>query len=120
MRKDSIATVAVSVFVTLLALTPIGYMAVRSMPPRIATVDLQKLIEEEQQKAIEVITRANGSVSSEQIAALEKQTVDFAKNLSKSIEALGAQCNCVILNKAALLGGATIDYTDLVRDQVKK
>jgi hypothetical protein len=119
MRKENVITVLVSVFVTLLALAPVGYMAYKNMPARVATVDLQKLVEEEQKRTMDVLGKG-GSVSEEQRAAVEKLTIVFAKTLSANIDALGAECRCIIVNKAALLGGLTIDYTDLVRERIKR
>ena len=55
----------------------------------------------------------------EQRAVAQKLTIDFAKKLSATVDALGQECNCVIVNKAALLGGVTIDYTDQVRARMK-
>ena len=52
-------------------------------------------------------------------AVAQKLTIDFAKKLSATVDALGQECNCVIVNKAALLGGVTIDYTDQVRARMK-
>jgi type IV pilus biogenesis protein CpaD/CtpE len=119
MRKENINTVLVSVFVTLLALAPVSYMAYKNMPARVATVDLQKLVEEEQKRTMHVLSKGS-SVSEEQRAAVEKLTIEFAKTLSSNIDALGAECRCVIVNKAALLGGITIDYTDFVRERIKR
>lgn len=119
MRREDLITVLVSVFFSLLALTPVGYVAYRNMPPKVATVDLQKLVEEEQKSTIDVLSKG-GSVSDEQRAVMEKLTIDFAKKLSANIDTLGAECKCVIVNKAALLGGAAIDYTDLLRERMKR
>lgn len=119
MFKDNITTVAVAVFFSMLAIAPVGYMAWRNLPPTVATVDLQRLVEEEQKRTIDVLSKGS-SVSDEQRAAIEKLTVDFAKKLSANIDTLGVECKCVIVNKAALLGGTAIDYTDLVRDRMKR
>jgi hypothetical protein len=109
---------AASVFLTLLALAPVGYIAYRNAPPRIATVDLQKLVEEEQKRTMDVLAKGGGSVTDEQRSAVEKLTVDFARKLSLSIDQVGIECGCVIVNKAALLGGTTLDYTQIVRDRI--
>lgn len=119
MFKDNITTIAVAVFCSMLALAPVGYMAWKNLPPKVATVDLQKLVEEEQKHTIDVLSKGS-SVSEEQRAAIEKLTIEFAKKLSANIDALGVECKCVIVNKAALLGGTAIDYTDLVRERMKR
>jgi len=119
MRREYLITVSISVLATLVALTPIGYVAYKNRPARIATVDLQKLIEEEQKRTMDLLNKG-GSVSDEQRATVEKLTIDFAKKLSTTVDDIGADCHCVIVNKAALLGGTTIDYTDVVRERIKR
>lgn len=120
MRKESLAIVLASVLATLVALAPVAYMAYRALPPRIATVDLQKLVEEEQKRTMEVLSKNGGNVSDEQRLAIQRLTEDFAKKLSLAVDGLGTDCKCVIVNKAALLGGSTLDYTDLVRERIKR
>lgn len=120
MRKENIGIVLASVLTTLVALAPVAFMAYRSIPPRIATVDLQRLIEEDQKRTLDVLTKSNGAVSEEQRATLQKLTIEFAKKLSASVDQLGVECHCVIVNKAALLGGTAIDYTDIVRERIKR
>jgi len=120
LRKDQVVTVLLAVFVTLLALAPVGYTAYRSLPPRIATVDLQKLVEEESKRTYEIVIAKGGNVTDEQRAMVEKLTVEFAKRLSSVVDGLGLECRCVIVNKAALLAGVTVDYTDAVRERMKR
>ena len=55
----------------------------------------------------------------EQRAVAQQLTVDFARKLSATVDALGQECGCVIVNKAALLGGVAIDYTDQVRARIR-
>lgn len=119
MRKEPIIMVVSAVLLTLVALAPVAYKAYQSVPPHVAQVDLQKLVEEEQQRVIDVMSKG-GNVSDEQRAAFERRTVSFAKALSESIDQLGGECKCVIVNKAAILGGSVIDYTDLIRQRMKR
>jgi hypothetical protein len=120
MRKENFLLVAVAVLLALLFMAPVAYMAFRNLPSPVAQVDLQKLVEEEQQRSIDVLQKGNGSVSDEQRTAFEKRSIGFAKQLSESIDTLGHQCQCVIVNKAAILGGSVIDYTDAIRQRMKK
>lgn len=119
MRKENIIVVVSAVLLTLLALAPVAYKAYQALPPHVAQVDLQKLVEEEQQQTITFLEKG-GNVTEEQRAAFEKRTVAFAKALSGQIDQLGTECKCVIVNKAAVLGGSVIDYTDLIRQRMKK
>lgn len=111
--------VVLSIFLTLLVLAPIGYIAWRNLPVRVVTVDLQALVEEDQKHLLEVLGK-DGEVTDEQRSAANKLAADFAKKLSATVDELGQECHCVIINKAALLGGVAVDYTDLVRDRMKR
>lgn len=120
MRKEHIGIVLLAVLLTLLALAPVAFMAYRAIPPRVATVDLQRLIEDDQKKTIDLLGRSNGVVGDDQRATLQRMSEDFARKLSAAVERLGAECRCVLVNKAALLGGTAVDYTDHLREQVKR
>lgn len=119
--KDGLQALSIallSTVLTLLAMAPLAYVAYRNQPPRLVTVDLQRLLEEQQQKTIDLLKKGGG-LSEEQRLAAEKLTIDFAKALSATVDILGQDCRCVIVNKAAILGGAAIDYTELVREKLR-
>ena len=119
--KDGLQTLSIALVatvLTLLALAPVAYVAYRHQPPQIVTVDLQKLLEEQQQKTIDLLKKGGG-LSDEQRLAAEKLTIDFAKALSVAVDTLGQDCRCVIVNKAAILGGTALDYTELVREKLR-
>lgn len=115
--RDILTTALAATLFTLAALAPIAYMASQRMPPRLATVDLQNLVEEDQERAMKLL--GAGTLTDDQRAGLEKMTAEFAVKLSTTIDAVGQECGCVLVNKAALLGGAAADYTDLVRQRMK-
>lgn len=115
-----VTTALVSTCFTLLALAPIGYVIYKRTPPEVATVDLQKIVEEDQKRLLEVIGATGGAVSEDKRAVGDKMTAEFARRLSTTVEQLGQECHCVIVNKAALLAGKATDYTELVRERIKK
>lgn len=117
-RLRHVVPVLLSTLLTLLALAPVAYVVNRNMPPRLATVDLQALVDEEQKRTFDVIGH-NGELSDEQRAVAQQLTIDFARKLSSTVDAIGRECGCVIVNKAALLGGMAVDYTDQVRTRLK-
>ena len=117
-RMRYVLPTVLSTLLTLVVLAPVAYAINRNMPPRVATVDLQALVDEDQKRTLEV-TGNGGEVTNEQRAVAQKLTIDFAKKLSSTVDELGQECHCVIVNKAALLGGVTIDYTDQVRARMK-
>ncbi|AOJ79232.1 hypothetical protein WS86_00120 (plasmid) [Burkholderia savannae] len=111
--------IVLSVLLTFVLLAPLAYKAWRAMPPRVVTIDLQALVEEDQKRMLDVIGK-DGNVTDEQRSAATKLAGDFAKKLSITVDELGQECGCVIVNKAALLGGVAIDYTDVVRARMKR
>lgn len=117
-RLRQVVPVLLSTLLTLLVLAPVAYVVNRKLPPRLATVDLQALVDEEQKRTLDVIGKG-GELSDEQRAVAQQLTVDFARKLSSTVDALGQECGCVIINKAALLGGVAIDYTDQVRARIR-
>ena len=117
-RMRYVIPAVLSTLLTLVALAPVAYVINCNMPPSVATVDLQTLVEEDQKRTLEGIDKG-GEVPDEKRAVVQKLTIDFAKKLSNTVAALGQECHCVIVNKAALLGGLTIDYTDQVRARMK-
>ncbi len=121
MRKENLVnfliTAGFSSILTMVALAPIAYVANKNLPKRIASVDLQKLVEEEQEKAMKIL--GSGSLTDEQRSSLQKVTIEFAIKLSVEVEKLGAECACILVNKAALLGGGADDFTDLIRERMK-
>lgn len=117
-RLRHVVPVLLSTLLTLLALAPVAYVVNRNLPPRLATVDLQALVDEEQKRTLDVIGQG-GELSDEQRAVAQQITIDFARKLSATVDAIGQECGCVIINKAALLGGMAVDYTDQVRTRLK-
>jgi hypothetical protein len=83
-------------------------------------VDLQKIVEEDQKRLLDLIGESGGNLGDDRRAASEKMTADFARRLSVTVEQLGEECHCVLINKAALLAGTATDYTDLVRERIKR
>jgi hypothetical protein len=117
-RLRHVVPVLLSTLLTLLALAPVAYVVNRNLPPRLATVDLQALVDEEQKRTLDVIGQGS-ELSDEQRAVAQQLTIEFARKLSSTVDAIGQECGCVIVNKAALLGGVAIDYTDQVRARLK-
>lgn len=119
-RMRVFVMVLLSTCFTLLVLAPVFYVAYKNMPPAIASIDLQKIVEEDQTKLMSAIGTTTGSSAEDRRASGERLSADFAQRLSKNVEQLSAECGCVMINKAALLSGNTIDYTDLLRERMSK
>lgn len=121
MNKDWITfstIILLSVFLTLLAMMPIGYMVYRNYPPQIYTVDLQRILENNTQSKTDLLGQ---TVLKDQKRQWSNTTdaAKFAQRLSNVIDALSKDCRCIIINKAALLGGDAIDLTDQIVAKLK-
>ena len=73
----------------------------KRLPPNIVTVDIQALVQAQQAKSTD-----------------EASVTRFAKRLSEAVNALQEDCDCVVLNKAALLAGPEGERTEWVRERV--
>lgn len=113
---DTLTTVLLTAALVLVAMSPVAYAIYKRTPPEVAVVDLQKLVEEDQTRLLEVLGSSNLDQKRD---IAERMTADFAKKLSATVETLGNECHCVLVNKAALLGGTAIDYTNEVRRRLK-
>lgn len=107
--RDVISVALLSTFLTLLILIPFGYFYSKQLAPHVAAVDLQSLIQEEKLRA----QRHYSSTPSS--SHTEYDSAHFAKTISVILQDIAANCGCVLVNKAAILGGEVIDYTGHVR-----
>lgn len=117
MFSERLMVAAIAALITLLALAPLAWVVYRHLPSVVATVDLQRLVEEEQQR-LAGDSGQGQQATAESRALAEKRSVAFAKRLSTVVDELSLECGCVLVNKAALLGGGAHDYTDVVRDRI--
>lgn len=119
-----IATIAIlSSLISILVISPFIYKGYKLIPRKIAVVDVQKLVEENQSSIISRMQKNNGIVSDEERNDYLQRTANFAKSLSVTLEELEKNCHCVLLNKAALLTTSTsgvVDYTDKAREILQK
>ena len=114
-----VAVACVSLACTIVAMAPLAVVAYRHIPARVAIVDLQTLVEEDQQKSIQTLGKVPGGVATaDERTAYANRAIAFARRLSDAVDALGETCRCVIVNTAAILGGAAVDYTDSIRRRV--
>ncbi len=94
---------------------------------KIAVIDVQALLTEYEKKVTaELYANQGGYQSAEGMQAnsgfVEQKTKQFLQKLEGTIEQINQDCNCVIVNKAALLtqSGKVTDYTDEVRKALEK
>lgn len=122
LRHDLILTSLVSVCASLVLGAPLVYFwTQRERPASVVVVDVQKLISDERDTLLKTFN--NGDPVHMTDDAKNKATQhagDYAKRLSGALDQLGAECGCVVVNKAAVLAGAAPDLTDLIARRIAK
>ena len=74
----------------------------RQHQPRMATVDLQAVLDAKRASFAERITRPNMTDRDREAALAE--TSDVGKQMSAALRALQAECGCILLTRAAVIG----------------
>ncbi|WP_333997337.1 TrbI F-type domain-containing protein [Burkholderia gladioli] len=122
MRHDLVLTGIISVGTSLVLGGILGFAWTRHhQAPPVVVVDVQKLISDEQEALLKTFN--NGDPVHMTDDAKNKATQhagDYAKRLSAALDQLGAECGCVVVNKAAVLAGAAPDLTDQVSRGIAK
>lgn len=98
---------------------PFAYKLNRNIPPQIATVDIQSILEEEQKNWVDGLSTDANRTKTEK-DEMESRSIRFAVNLSTAVDKLGEDCRCIVLNKAAVLSGGYMDLTDVLKKRLKK
>lgn len=119
---NNLMLVCFSTLLTLLCLIPIGYLLTKKIPKPVGVIDLQSLVNENQ-NAILTSFSNSAEISEEQRAAAINRTQIFTARLNKAVAEKAIQCQCVLINKAAVLADkpntALVDYTEEIRKAVK-
>ncbi|MDN7430809.1 TrbI F-type domain-containing protein [Burkholderia sp. AU45388] len=122
MRHDLVLTGLISIGASLVLGSPLVYFwTQREKVAPVVVVDVQKLISDEQETLLKTFN--NGDLVHMTDDAKNKATQhagDYAKRLSVALDQLGAQCGCVVINKAAVLAGDAPDLTDLIAKRIAK
>lgn len=111
-----------STLLTLLCLLPIGYLLTKKIPKPVGIIDLQLLVNENQNAILTSFSNSS-EITEEQRAAAIKKTQEFTSKLNKAVAEKATECQCVLINKAAVLADkpstALVDYTDEIRKEIK-
>ncbi|MBU9193041.1 TrbI F-type domain-containing protein [Burkholderia gladioli] len=122
MRHDLVLTGIISVGTSLVLGGVLGFAwTSHHQTAPVVVVDVQKLISDEQEALLKTFN--NGDPVHMTDDAKNKATQhagDYAKRLSAALDQLGAECGCVVVNKAAVLAGAAPDLTDQVSRGIAK
>lgn len=92
------------------------YFAAPSRAPKMATVEIKGLIDE-QEKRFTALLQKPGVTDAERRKAVEDVQA-FGKMLDEGVKAVSASCDCVILIRAAVLTSTLPDYTAQVRQYI--
>lgn len=113
--------------VVAMAVTYPGLYMIKKSQTKVGVVDVQALLVEHEQKVTKQLYAnqglyQNGDTASLNNGAIEQQTKQFIQKMEASIDEINQNCDCVLINKAALLtqSGNVIDYTQKVREAIEK
>ncbi|MFA3118798.1 hypothetical protein KWD94_17000 [Acinetobacter pittii] len=123
---DRLTFIASSALIALLVTAPlIFYIDYRKV--KIGTINVQSLVVEHERNLTNLLYQGVKNTESDQvdltqqtkIAEVENQR--FAKKLDIAVKKVSEECNCILINKAALLADTTraTDYTQQVRSALK-
>jgi hypothetical protein len=107
MERKDIIVVLFAVILSVLIVGLVSWKVIPKLSVSVGTVDLESLI-----VAKQTALSATPGLDSRKIL---EESGAFGQRLTIAVEKIGAECRCVLLNKAAVLGGNSIDYTDEVR-----
>lgn len=114
--------VLISSVVSMALIAPAFYALASHRPKPLATVDLQKLVQDANTQylaSFKASHSADAPPSASDVQAGVTQSANFARQLSGAVEQLGHDCDCVLINKAAVLNSAGLtDYTVRLADQL--
>lgn len=113
MLLDRLLTAGISTLITLLLLLPAAYMAYKSIPPALATIDFTAIMREEEAK---FSAQIQGTMDESARSKLLQSVEEYGRRLSSEVDRLSQDCDCVLINKAVVLGKPTLqDLTHTLR-----
>ncbi|WP_257820156.1 hypothetical protein [Burkholderia glumae] len=121
LRYDLILTGLLTAVGTLMIHAPIDYLQQSQAAAPLVVVDVQKLLTDEQATQIKQFGNGDPSrMTPEAKSAALQQAGDWAKHLSDAVAQYGAECRCVVVNKAAVLSGSAQDVTSAIAARLAK
>lgn len=116
----ALATVLAALLATAATLLVHRQVLAPRFAPRLATVDVVRLVDEHQAGMLRELEALSAEEISRRRPQATQRTQAFARELDAALARLGEQCRCVIVNRAAVLGGAGLaDHTDLLRTELR-
>lgn len=123
---DRLTFIASSALIALIVTAPlIFYIDYRKV--KVGTINVQSLVVEHERNLTNLLYQGVKNTESDQvdltqqtkIAEVENQR--FAKKLDIAVKKVSEECNCILINKAALLADTTraTDYTQQVKSALK-
>lgn len=120
---NAMLLVFMSALLTLLCLLPVGYLMYKKVPKPMGIIDIQAIVNENQRDIVAAFSNSEFISEEQKLASLEKARM-FTERLNDAVEEVSEECECVLINKAAVLteakSGVMVDYTDKVRNKVKR
>lgn len=116
MLLDRLLTAGIAALMTLMLIFPAAYMAYKSIPPTLATIDFTVLMKEEETR---FSTQIQGEMDEHARSKLLQSVEQYGRRLSSEVDRLSQDCDCVLINKAVVLGKPTVqDLTNTLRTRM--
>ena len=106
MLRERLITIGCAVLMSILLMSCGFYWLHKKIPPKLAMIDFAQIIKEQE---AQFSRKIKTNMSSDERAQLLQSVAHFGNKLSNAIDTLSLECNCVLLNKAAILGKPAIE-----------
>lgn len=106
MLRERLITIGCAVLISILLMTGVFFLLHKKTPPRLAMIDFAHIIKEQE---AQFSRKIKSNMSPDERAQLLQSVAHFGNKLSNAIDTLSLECDCVLLNKAAILGKPAIE-----------
>lgn len=106
MLRERLITIGCAVLISILMMSGGFYWLHKKTSPKLAMIDFAHIIKEQE---AQFSRKIKSNMSADERAQLLQSVAHFGNKLSNAIDTLSLECDCVLLNKAAILGKPAIE-----------
>jgi len=108
---------AVLILVTIQIMVYHNFFVVPAIPPRIAALDVNEVLEVKQLQ--ETMLLLKGGMSEQNAMVIYNDIANFARSMDTEVRKLQEECKCVLVVRAAVMTGARVDdLTPLIKERL--
>lgn len=106
MLRERLITIGCAVLMSIILMSGGFYWLHKKSSPRLAMIDLAHIIKEQE---AQFSRKIKSNMSADERAQLLQSVAQYGNKLSNAIDTLSLECDCILLNKAAVLGKPAIE-----------